>query len=422
MNVNDVSDAVAIPAEADAVVIGSGAFGLSAAYHLASMGWRRVVVLDRFEIGSQASPRAAGLFKSIQADELRARLAALSIQKVVSFERDTGVPLPVHRTGSLMAAGTDAHAEMLKKESEHARGWGVEFEFIDGRAAKQMAPALETDDLRIICHLPNDCYIEEPASLLDALQQAGERLNVTVRGNTPVTGIRIAGREVRGVVTTRGEIATPVVVDAAGAWARIVGDMSGAEVPVVPVRHQLGITEPVTGVDSGHSIVRFIDTATYVRPARGGLMVGIFESDPLPVDPRTQGPDFSTDDVPLDIAVIDRATASIERRMPSLVGMPLQEHRGGLFTMTVDGRFMVGPVPDVRGFWVATGCNGSGFSFAPALGQVLAEWMVDGQPSIDISAFSPTRFAGRWADEDSLQRAGVWQYANYYTLGEYQAE
>jgi glycine/D-amino acid oxidase-like deaminating enzyme len=266
--------------------------------------------------------------------------------------------------------------------------------------------------------LPNDAYIEEPASLLEALQQAGERLGVTVLGHTPVSGIQIAEGEVRGVVTSRGEIATPVVVDAAGAWARIVGDMAGAEVPVVPVRHQLGITEPIAGVKPEHLIVRFVDSSTYIRPARGGLMVGGFEADPMPVDPRTQSPEFSTDDVLLDIRVIDRMSAHLRHRVPSIQGVPLQEHRGGLFTMTMDGRFMVGPVPEIRGFWAATGCNGSGFSFSPALGQVLAEWMVDGKPSIDISDLSPTRFAGRWSDENTLQSAGIWQYANYYTLGE----
>src|SRR5215831_1629896 len=146
------------------------------------------------------------------------------------------------------------------------------------------------------------------------------------------------------------------------------------------MRHQLYITEPLPSSEATHPIARFIDSAIYVRPARGGLMLGVFEPDPLPVDPRTQHGNFSISDLSLDWSVLERHRHAVEKNLPSIRNAEMQEHREGLFTMTADGRFIVGPIPELRGFWVLTGCNGSGFSFSPALGQMLAEWITAGSP------------------------------------------
>ena len=402
-----------VPSVADAVVIGAGAFGLSVAYFLAREGAGRVVVLDRYAPGSQTSPRAAGLFKLIQGDELRTRLAQLAIETVLGFSEETGVHLPVERSGSLLVARTEAHAAMIHREAEQSRRWGVDLELIDAVEAQRLAPYLEPEGILAACFIPGDVYIEEPASLLTAYQEAA-KCGVAIFGYTPVTGIRVRDGEVTGVTIPGGEIATPVVVDAAGAWARQVGRLAGASVPVVPMRHQLYITQPIAGMEPSYPIVRIIDAAVYVRPARGGIMLGGFESSPLPLDPAERGESFSMDDVPLDFAVLEQLTGLVDRNVPALRQAGVQEHRGGLFTMTADGIFLVGPVPGVRGLWALTGCNGSGFSFSPALGRLLAEWIVHGEPSLDIRALSPGRFS-RQLSEDDLVAAAVWQYAHYYS-------
>lgn len=410
-----------VPSEADVVVIGAGAFGLSTAYFLAREGAGRVVVLDRYAPGSQTSPRAAGLFKLIQGDELRTRLARLAIDTVLGFSEETGVPLPVERSGSLLVARTEAHAALILREAEQSRRWGVELELVDAAEAGRLAPYVEPDEIIAACWIPGDVYIEEPASLLGAYQEAAAKLGVAICGHVPVTGIRVRAGEVVGVMTTSGEIAAPVVVDAAGAGAREVGRLAGAEVPVAPMRHQLYITMPVLGMQPSHPIVRIIDAAVYVRPARRGIMLGGFESDPLPLDPAGRDESFSMDDVPLDFAVLERLTGLVERTVPDLRRVGVQEHRGGLFTMTADGLFLVGPVPGVGGLWTVTGCNGSGFSFSPALGRVLAEWIVHGEPSLDIQALSPGRFSRRLSEED-LVAAAVWQYTHYYSPEELELE
>ncbi len=338
-----------VPNEADVVVIGAGAFGLSTAYFLAREGAGRVVVLDRYAPGSQTSPRAAGLFKLIQGDELRTRLARRAIDTVLGFSKETGVPLPVERSGSLLIARTEAHAALILREAEQSRRWGVELELVDATEVRRLAPYVEPDEIRAACWIPGDVYIEEPASLLEAYQEAAAKRGAAICGHVPVTGIRVRAGEVAGAVTPSGEIAAPVVVDAAGAWAREVGRLAGAEVPIVPMRHQLYITEPLRGMQPSYPIARIVDAAVYVRPARGGIMLGGFESDPLPLDPAGRGESFSMDDVPLDFAVLERLTGQVERTVPDLRRVGVQEHRGGLFTMTADGIFLVGPVPGVRG-------------------------------------------------------------------------
>jgi glycine/D-amino acid oxidase-like deaminating enzyme len=398
---------------ADAVVIGAGALGLSAGYHLAKLG-RRVVIVDQFAPASQTSPRAAGLFKLIQSDQARTRLAQLSVRIVTNFERETGIPLEVAHSGSLMVARTREHADLVRAESERSAGWGVALQMIDERECRQLAPFLEPEGIQAACHTPGDVYIEEPAYLLEAYIRAGQIHGAEVIPHLRVTGIRVQKGEVVGIVTAEGEIETPIVVDAAGAWARRVAGLAGVSLPVVPVRHQLLITEPISGVEAGQPIVRLIDSAVYVRPARGGLMLGGFEADPLPLEVTREREAFSMDDVPLDPSVLTRLGATVERNVPALANAPVKEQRGGLFTMTPDGQLIVGPHPDLRGLWIATGCNGSGFSLSPGIGQVLAEWIVGGEPSIDMTPCAAARFADQKFDDEQLRAQGTWQYAHYY--------
>jgi glycine/D-amino acid oxidase-like deaminating enzyme len=336
------------------------------------------------------------------------------MQKVVSFKDETGVAVPFVRSGSLMMANTPKLAEVLREKAAHAEEWGVELEMIDSKEASDRMPLLETLDAEVVCHTFADVYIEEPSSLLQAYIKAGEQLGMVTIPNTPVTGVRTKDGAVEAVVTEEGEITTPVVVDAAGAWARIVAKKGGADLPLVPVRHQLYITDPIEGTEPDYPILRFLDSAIYIRTAHGGLMLGGFESNPLVVDPHDDGPDFSIDAVPLDMTPLDTMTSAVAREIPSLPTSSIAEHRGGLFTMTPDGNFLVGPVPGVGGLWVATGCNGSGFSFSPALGELLAEWIVEGESSIDLSDLHPRRFSQQSRSEDELCAAGVHQYTNYY--------
>jgi glycine/D-amino acid oxidase-like deaminating enzyme len=259
---------------------------------------------------------------------------------------------------------------------------------------------------------PEDVYIEEPVSLIRAYAAACLRHGAEVAENEPVVGIEVTGGQVRAVQTERRRIIAGAVVDAAGAWVAQVASLAGGTVPVAPVRHQLLITEPDAGVRPGDPIVRVVDAAVYLRPARGGLMAGGFETGALPVDPREQPASFSTDDVPLDAGVLRHLTGLVAAEVPVASAGPVAVHRGGLFTMSPDGRFVLGPVPGVDGLWVNSGCNGSGFSSSPALGEALAAWITGGEAPAGVAELAPSRFGP--VSAETLVTQGLWQYAHYY--------
>ena len=401
--------------KADIVVIGAGALGLSTALQCALRG-RSVVVVERDTAGSQASGRAAGLFKSVQADEPRTALARRSIELAVSFGDWAGAELEVARSGSFLVARTDKHRDYLLAEANQSHGWGAD--------VRQASPA----DLagRVSCYrgsgsgeelalwCPEDVYIDEPMSLVGAYLGACRRCGVEVLESEAVVGIPFSGGRAAGVETEARSIGAGVaVVDAAGAWVRQVAGLAGAggRLAIAPVRHQLLITEPSAEVDPAEPIIRVVDAAVYLRPARGGLMFGGFEAAPLPLDPREQQPSFRTGDLPLDLRVLRDMAGQVADEAPLASSGPVAEHRGGLFTMSPDGRFVVGPVPDAPGLWVASGCNGSGFSSSPAIGEALAGWITGGDPA-GLATLSPDRFPAM--TDELLVKNGTWQYAHYY--------
>jgi glycine/D-amino acid oxidase-like deaminating enzyme len=395
--------------DADVVVVGAGAFGLSAALHCALAG-RSVAVVERQTAGSQASGRAAGLFKSVQADELRTRLARRSIDKAAGFAGWAGVPLAVARSGSFLIARTAQHREYLRRELAQSRRWGADVrEATPAQVAALSYYRAAGPQFALWC--PEDIYIEEPASLVRAYLAACQLHGAQVLENEPVIRFRVTNGVVAGVETTSRTITAPVVVDAAGGWTRQVAELAGARVAAAPVRHQLLITAPAADVDPADPITRVVDAAVYLRPARGGLMAGGFEPTPLPVDPRHQAASFTTDDVPLDLGVLRQLAAHVAAEAPA-AGARVAEHRGGLFTMSPDGRFVAGPVPGLPGLWVASGCNGSGFSSSPAIGEALAAWITTGAAPPGLEALSPARFGP--LPDDELIKAGLWQYAHYY--------
>lgn len=403
-----------LPARADAVVVGAGALGLSTAWHLARLGAGTVVVIEQFTAGSQSSGRAAGLFKQVHADETRTRLACLSIDLATRFEQLTGVAMPLTRSGSvLLARGRDRAAEASERV-RRARSWGVEVEAIGPAAVQRAAPWVTPRDARVAFITPGDLYVEEPGTMLRALLTAAERAGVRLLEQCMVESIRVSGGEVAGVSTSLGNIEASRVVDAAGSWAASVA--GPWPLPVVPVRHQLAVTGPVSGIRPQDPVIRLADEAVYARPCRGGLLFGGFEPRPLAVDPGLQIRTFSMDDVPPGMAALRAFAGVVEAYAPVARGAGVAERRAGLLTMTPDGQLAVGPVSGVRGLWLASGCNGNGFSLALGVGQALAEHIVHGEASTDIGALRPDRFLPVTPGRDLVQ-AAIGHYAHHYGPG-----
>jgi glycine/D-amino acid oxidase-like deaminating enzyme len=401
----------AIPDRVDAVVIGSGGLGASTAFHLAAAGLS-VALLDKAALASQTSPRAAGLSGQLRSDATMTRVAARAVQKITTFQADTGEPMVFFQPGSLKVARRPEHEAQLHKEVARGQRLGLDVAMISLNEARSLMPYLVTDGVRAVMHMRTDIYLE-PVQIPIGYARASARLGATLLPHTPVEEILTEGGTVAGVRTPRGEIHAPVVVDAAGAWLRVVAAQGGASVKLVPTRHQLMVTVPLPEVRPNQPITRIIDANVYVRPEKGGLMLGGYEPDPIQYDMRNLPADFRIEDLELDLSVLRRLAESVGAQFPIFRDVAIQEHRGGLPTMTADGEHVVGPAPGVRGLYVIGGCCVGGLTTAPALGELLAEWITKGRPSIDIALMDPSRLATGLA-EDKLRDLCRLQYAHHY--------
>jgi glycine/D-amino acid oxidase-like deaminating enzyme len=398
---------------ADAVVIGAGAFGASVAYHLARRG-KQVVLLDAHEAVTQTSPRAAGLTQQIRADSLMTELAMRSVRQITRLTEETGEPLVYHQHGSIKLALTEAFAAQIHAEVQAGQALGLDIRPVSQQEAQRLASFLHPERALAIWYTASDLYLE-PGDLPRAYIRAAQRLGVTVLAHTPATAIGTRAGQVELVETPQGAIETPVAVDTAGAWTRIIGDMAGVNVPLAPTRHQLYITEPLLGIQVGQPIVRVLDYNVYVRPEQGGLMVGGYEPNPLQVDGQHLAAGFQIKDLALDMAPLRRLSELVYDEFPLLRAAPVAQLRGGLPTMTPDGRHIVDQAPGVTGFFVASGCCVGGLSISPAVGAVLADWIVDGAPPLDLSPLRLGRFGALAYDEERLRKACLWRYAHHYS-------
>jgi glycine/D-amino acid oxidase-like deaminating enzyme len=400
------------PARAAAVVIGAGAFGAATAYHLARRGLD-VALLDQHARGSQTSPRAAGL--TSQADRLPvlARLRREACDAFARFEEEMGRSVGYHRSGSLRAAYTETGEARVREGLATAQALGIPAALISPAEAQGLAPHFIAGTPRAILHVPDDGWLD-PARLAVAYAARAAELGARAMPFTRVTGLLAEGGRAAGVATDRGEIHAPVVVDAAGAWTARVAAGAGLRVPLVPVRHQLLVTEPIPGVAPLQPIVRMVEASVYVRHEQGGLLFGGYEDAPRVVDAAALPPAFQIADLPLDLAVLRALIDEVGDHFPALRTARVAIHRGGLPTMTADGRPLLGRVPGLDGFFVASGCCVGGLGLSPAAGRALADLIVDGKSEPDFGPLSVERFHGRHEDPAALEAACVAQYARRY--------
>lgn len=397
---------------ADVVVIGSGGFGASTAFHLAERGVASVLI-DRHAPASQTSPRAAGLVSHARTTDLMVELVQRASAKLERFTEDTGQPLDWTRSGSLKVARRPQDVPVIEEDVARGLRLGLDVEELSGAEAHALNPFLEDADVLAVLRVGDDLYFD-PAQVAIGYVRGAEARGATVLANTTVTRVHVEDGRVEAVETDGGTIRTPIVVDAAGAWTRQVAAASGIEIPLVPTRHQLFVTEPLDAVRADLPIVRIMDAAVYVRPCDGGLLWGGYEEQPRFLDMDTLPQDFDMAATPLDADVLRSLAEDVRRQLPVLSAAGVREHRGGLPTMTADGQHLVGPAPAASGFFVAGGCNVAGLSISPAIGDALAAWIVDGAPPLDLEPLSIARFGGEGIPEERLARDAAWQYRHFY--------
>lgn len=374
-------------ATADVVVIGGGVTGSSIAYHLVRRGVRGVVVLEKGSLASGPTGRSSACIRQHYSTPETCRMVLHSLRFFETFaERTGGRSAGFVRTGYLL--GVD---DRLRAAMEHSvalqQSVGIDTRLLTPAGIRALEPRLRTDDLTAGCFEPEAGYAD-PVATTQGFAGAARDGGARIMEETAVEGITLAGDRVAGVRTTRGEIATPVVVNAAGAWGDRVGRLAGVAIPLAVCRHKINLfARPATAAASHPLVYDFVKNI-YTRPEAGGLtLVGPLESEVADV----ADPDRHNEGVTFEETA--DAMERVVHRFPVMADAELARGYAGCFDVSPDWHPILDESP-VRGFYVAVGFSGHGFKLSPAVGDMMARLVVEGRrPGDDVHAFRLSRFA-----------------------------
>jgi heterotetrameric sarcosine oxidase gamma subunit len=381
--VTDDDGSRALPPRARVVIIGGGVAGCSIAYHLTKLGVSDVVLLERAQLTAGTTWHAAGLLTTLRDTETQTRLAAYTQELYRRLEADTGQATGLIECGSIQLALTPAKAEEMRRGFRAAQSWGIECEEISAAAVQQLWPLAYVGDVEAAFHFPRDGRVN-PTDVTQALARGARAAGVRIVERCPVTAIEREGGRVTGVVTARGRIASAIVVNCAGMWAREVGALAGVDVPLQAAEHYYLISEPVAGVHPLLPILRDPGRRTYIREEAGKIMVGIFEDVAKPWSVERIPADFAFGEIPPDW---ERMQPYLERaieRVPVLAQTGVKLLFCGPESFTADHNYLMGEAPGLKGFFIAAGFNSLGILSGGGVGLVMAHWIVHGHAPMDV--------------------------------------
>ncbi len=399
-------------------IVGGGIGGCSLAYHLTELGWTDVVVLEKGELSSGSTWHAAGLCTHFNASRNLTRLLADSIALYRSLEPETGLATGFREVGSLRLASTPDRMDEFRHAVGRASVLDLPFELIDREGILERCPLLVLDDVLGALWIPTDGYVD-PSSVTNALAQVARDRGVRIERHTRVTALRPRPGGGWDVETDQGVLEAEIVVNAAGMWARQVGEMAGVSLPIVPLAHQFLVTDTVPALANlprEIPVVRDPDRSFYVRAEGDGLLVGPFEPDPAAWSVDGVPWDFEQRLLPEDLPRIEGVLALAAERVPALADVGIRSVVNGPDGYTPDGRCLMGWVPGVRGHFVLAGFSIFGIVFGGGAGRYAAEWIVDGRPSMDMWEVDVRRFGPYASAEPYLVAKALDVYGHEYAI------
>lgn len=373
--------------QAEIVIVGGGIVGASVAYHLASKGIGPVIVLERGFLGEGATGQCAGGIRTQFSTGINIRFSLESLEFWTHFKELTGVDPEFRQEGYLFLATSAETWDLFRRNVELQESFGVPVELLEVEEIRRRWPFLRWDDLRGGTYCASDGYAG-PHEALTGMIRMARHWGVKIYEQTEVIGIHIEGNRVTGVETNKGEIESPIVVNAAGPWAADIGRMAGIDIPVTPLRRQLFVTAPFELADEPVPLTIDFDHGWYFRQEGKGFLL----SGPLDTQPSFR----TTIDQHAKVETAEKAVA----RVPALEGARIARGWAGLYEISPDHHAILGPVPELEGLILANGFSGHGFQHSPAVGRVIADFIANGEPCEDLSLLSIERFEkGRLIEE-----------------------
>jgi glycine cleavage system aminomethyltransferase T/glycine/D-amino acid oxidase-like deaminating enzyme len=396
-----------------AVVIGGGVGGCAIAYWLTRLGWEDVVLLERADLTSGSTFHSAGLVGQLRGSLSLTKMMMSSVELYRTLSDEVGLETGWHEVGSLRLASSEERMEELARQAGWAKTFGLPLELISPAEARALFPPLSLDGVLGAAHLPTDGYVD-PGQLTLALAEGARRGGAEVRTNTRVTGIRVRRGRLEAVETEHGELEAEVAVNAGGMYARELGLLAGVEVPIVPMAHEYLVTRP-SGLPTDMPTMRDPTLLVYFRPESGGLVVGGYERNCAPWGLDGIPADFNAKLLEEDWPRFEPLLENAIVRIPALEEMEVVRLINGPEAFTPDGEFILGPTT-IRGFWVASGFCAHGLAGAGGMGRLVAEWIVEGTPSLDVWHMDSRRFGAAYHSRSYTLVRTKEVYETYYDV------
>jgi len=416
--------AAAVPGRADVVIIGGGVVGCSIAYHLAKLGMRDVVLLERKQLTCGTTWHAAGLVGQLRATRNLTELAKYTSDLLHDLERETGQATGFKQNGSFSVALNAERMEELKRQASMARNFGLDVTVVTPREILERHPYLSDKDMVGGVFLAKDGQCN-PVDVTAAYAKGARMGGAKVIEGVKVERILVEGGRAVGVVTDQGEVRAGTVVIAAGMWSYELGRRHGVNLPLHAAEHFYVVTEAIQGLPGNLPVLRLLDEWTYYKEDAGKILVGCFEPVSKPWGMQGIPEDFSFDSLPEDMdhfmPVMEKAVA----RMPILQNAGIQTWFNGPESFTPDDRYLLGETAEVKDLFVACGFNSIGIQSSGGAGKVLAEWIRDRRPpmdlvDIDVQRMNPFQGARAYLRDRTVETLGLlysihWPYYQYAT-------
>ena len=403
------------PKHARVVVVGGGVVGCSILYHLAKKGWRDIVLLERRELSCGSSWHAAGAFHIINSNANLSALQLHTLKFYPQLEEESEQSIGLHRPGGIYFASTKERLNYLIQERAKNRASNPHMEFIDLSEAKRLLPLIDERQFLGALYDPLDGYID-PASVVQAYAKAARKNGAQVFQQTMVNAIKQTSHEWE-VHTEKGVIRSEYVINAGGLWAREVGQMVGWQPPLLAMEHHYLITENLPEIENlEHELPNMVDFDgnAYGRQEGNGMLFGTYEENGQPWSANKTPWDFGHELLPDNMARIGARLEIAFQHFPALAKAGIKKVVNGPFTFAPDGNALIGPVPGLRNFWSACAVM-AGYAQGAGIGKVFADWMIDGEPGMDVFAMDVARF-GEFATRRYTQHKVVENFGRRFMI------
>jgi len=382
-----------IPTSAKVIVIGGGIAGCSVAYHLAKLGWKDTILLERDQLTSGTTWHAAGLVGQLGASATITKLRKYSLNLYKELENKTGLSTGLKQNGAITIASSEQRLQELLRQATAAQLFDVNVETVSKERIKELYPVINDEDILGGVYMPEDGQAD-PVGVTNVLAKAAKMEGAQIFEKTPVEKILVKNKKIIGVQTKFGKIDCEYVVLATGMWSRQIGEDIGVSIPLYPNEHFYIITEPLDNLPKNLPVLRDYNSCLYLKEDAGKMLVGIFEPNAKPAfkDKGVVPEDFSFGEFPDDFDHFEPYLEKSFQRLPMLETAGIRKFFSGPESFTPDTQYLLGETPEVKNLFACCGFNSIGIASSGGAGRVTAEWMINGYMSEDLFSLDIKRF------------------------------